>query len=56
MAIYEAPDETTAAAMVLAAVSPGHLKASKTTTLMTTEQMMEAMRKAGTQTYRAPGQ
>ena len=56
VAIYEAPDETTAAAMVLAAVSPGHLKASKTTTLMTTEQTMEAMRKAGAQTYRAPGQ
>jgi uncharacterized protein with GYD domain len=56
VAIYEAPDETTAAAMVLAAVSPGHLKATKTTTLMTTEQTMEAMRKAGAQTYRAPGQ
>ena len=56
VAIFEAPDETTAAATILAAVSPGHLKASKTTTLMTTEQMMEAMRKAGAQTYRAPGQ
>lgn len=56
VAIYEAPDETTAAATILAAVSPGHLKASKTTTVMTTEQMMEAMRKAGAQTYRAPGQ
>ena len=56
VAIYEAPDETTAAAMILAAVSPGHLKATKTTTLMTTEQTMEAMRKAGAQTYRAPGQ
>ena len=54
--LYEAPDETTAAAMILAAVSPGHLKAIKTTTLMTTEQTMEAMRKAGAQMYRAPGQ
>ena len=54
--VYEAPDETTAAAMILAAVAPGHLKAIKTTTLMTTEQTMEAMRKAGMQTYRAPGQ
>ena len=54
--VYEAPDETTAAATILAAVAPGHLKAIKTTTLMTTEQMMEAMRKAGTQMYRAPGQ
>ena len=56
VAIYEAPDETTAAAAILAAVSPGHVKATKTTTLMTTEQTMEAMRKAGAQTYRAPGQ
>jgi uncharacterized protein with GYD domain len=56
VAIYEAPDETTAAATILAAISPGHLKASKTMTLMTTEQTMEAMRKAGTQTYRGPGQ
>jgi len=54
--VYEAPDETTAAATILAAVAPGHLKAIKTTTLMTTEQTMEAMRKAGMQTYRAPGQ
>jgi hypothetical protein len=28
----------------------------KTTTLLTTEQMMEAMRKAGAQMLRAPGQ
>ena len=54
--VYEAPDETTAAATILAAVAPGHLKAIKTTTLMTTEQTMEAMRRAGAQTYRAPGQ
>src|SRR2546430_17329236 len=50
VAIFEAPDETTAAAAALAAVSPGHLKAFKTTTLITTEQTMEAMRKAGAQT------
>ena len=54
--IYEAPDETTAAAILLAAISPGHVKAIKTTTLMRTEQTMEAMRKAGAQSYRAPGQ
>ena len=54
--VYEAPDETTAAATILAAVAPGHLKAIKTTTLLSTEQTMEAMRKAGAQTYRAPGQ
>ena len=54
--VTEAPDETTAAAVVLAAVSPGHVKAVKTTPLLTVEQAMEAMRKAGGVTYRAPGQ
>ena len=54
--IFEAHDETTAAAVSLAAVSPGHLKAIKTTPLLSVEQAMEAMRKAGSQTYRAPGQ
>jgi uncharacterized protein with GYD domain len=48
--IYEAPDEGTAAAVVLAAISPGHVKAVKTTTLLSVEAGMEAMRKAGEQT------
>ena len=52
----EAPDETTAAAVSLAVTSPGHLKAVKTTPLLSVEQAMEAMRKAGSQTYRGPGQ
>jgi len=54
--IYEAPDDATAAAGVLAAVSPGHIKAIKTTTLLSVEDAMGAMRKAGDVTYRAPGQ
>lgn len=53
--INEAPDDVTAAAVVLAAVSPGHVKAVKTTRLLTVEEAMEAMRKAGGATYRAPG-
>ena len=53
--IYEAPDESTAAAIVLAAVSPGHLSSVKTTVLLSAEEGMEAMRKAGAATYRAPG-
>jgi uncharacterized protein with GYD domain len=53
--IYEAPDESTAAAIVLAAVSPGHLSSVKTTVLLSAEEGMEAMRKAGEATYRAPG-
>ncbi len=55
LVIYEAPDETTAAAIVLAAVSPGHLSTAKTTVLLSAEQGVEAMRKAGGATYRAPG-
>jgi hypothetical protein len=51
----EAPDDATAAAIVLAAVSPGHVKSTKTTRLLTVEEAMEAMRKAGSVTYRAPG-
>ena len=53
--IYEAPDESTAAAIVLAAVSPGHLSSVKTTVLLSAEEGMEAMRKAGEATFRAPG-
>ena len=53
--IYESPDDTTAAAGALAAVAPGHLKAIRTTTLLSIEDAMEAMRKAGNVTFRRPG-
>jgi uncharacterized protein with GYD domain len=56
LVIYEAPDESTAAAIVLAAISPGHLSRVETTVLLSVEEGMEAMRKAGGATYRAPGQ
>jgi uncharacterized protein with GYD domain len=52
--ITEMPDETTVTAAVVAAISPGHVKAIKTTVLLTTEQTLEAMRKAGAQSYQAP--
>jgi uncharacterized protein with GYD domain len=54
--IHEAPDDVTATAAVLTAISPGHVKATKTTVLLTVEPAMEAMRKAGGVSYRAPGQ
>jgi hypothetical protein len=41
-------------ATLLATISPGHVKALKTTTLFTVEQAMAALRKAGTASYRAP--
>ena len=53
--IYEAPDENTAAAIVLAAISPGHLSRVKTTVVLSAQAGVEAMRKAGEATYRAPG-
>ena len=52
--LCEAPDDTTATAMVVAALSPGHIRASRTTRLMTVEEAMDAMRKAGGQSYPAP--
>jgi uncharacterized protein with GYD domain len=52
--IYEAPDEVSATAGVLAASAPGHIKAIKTTVLLTMEQGVEAMRKAGTISFSAP--
>lgn len=54
--IFESLDESTAAAGILAAISPGHIKTVKTTPLLSVEDAMEAMRKAGEMTYRGPGQ
>jgi uncharacterized protein with GYD domain len=54
IALFEAPDDTTATAIALAAVSPGHLKAYKTTKLFTVEETMEAMHKAESLTFRGP--
>jgi uncharacterized protein with GYD domain len=54
IAIGEYPDETTAAAAILAVIGAGHLKATKTTQLLTVEQAMEAMRKASSLAYAAP--
>ena len=54
--IYEAPDPSTAVAIEVAANAPGHLSAVKTTVLLSVEEGMEAMRKAGEAEHRAPGQ
>ena len=54
VALYEASDEGAALATSMAAVTPGHLKAIKTTRLFTVEETMEAMRKAGSVTYQGP--
>ena len=54
--IFEAPDEGTAAATLMAAITPGHVKSLKTTVLLSADEGVEAMRRAGGMTYRRPGQ
>jgi len=48
------PDDNSATAVAMAAVSAGHLKAYKTTRLFTVEESMEAMRKAKSVGFQAP--
>jgi uncharacterized protein with GYD domain len=52
--LIEAPDDVTVTAALLAAIAPGHIKAIKTTKLLTVEEAMQAMRKAGGLSYQAP--
>ena len=53
--LFEAPDDTAAVAGLVAALGPGHIKAIKTTKLMTVEDTMEALRRAGGLAYAGPG-
>jgi uncharacterized protein with GYD domain len=53
--VCEAPDLATAAAVSVAANTAGHLKAIKTTPLLTVQESMDVMRKAGSYgQFRAP--
>ena len=52
--ILEAPDETTVTAFLLAAMSPGHIRATKTTVVMRPGAIVEAMKKAGGAEYKGP--
>jgi uncharacterized protein with GYD domain len=52
--LVELPDDSAATAVAMAAISPGHLKAYKTTKLFTAEETMEAMRKAGGLAFQGP--
>jgi len=54
VAILEAPDATTAAALSMAVAAPGHVKSLTTTPLLTTQEGMEAMKKAAGLKYQAP--
>jgi uncharacterized protein with GYD domain len=52
--IGEYPNDKAAAAAAIAAVTPGHLKAIKTTPLLTADEALEVMRLAGSVTYAGP--
>src|SRR5438105_4943787 len=52
--LYEAPDDATATALIVAAVTPGHVKASRTTRLMSVDELQQALKKAAAVTYAAP--
>ena len=54
-AIFEAPDNVSMAAVALAVSAGGALTSFETTVLMSVEDTMDALRKAGDIQYRAPG-
>lgn len=56
VAIYEAPDESAVATIMLTVNAAGHMKATKTTPLVAVEDTLEALRRAGEITYRGPSQ
>lgn len=55
VAIIDFPDNVSASAWAIAARSGGALAGGKTTPLMTPEEGVEAMRKAGDAGYKPPG-
>ncbi len=54
MALAEMPDNVSAAAFSMAAAGGGAVKAVKTTPLLTTQEGIEAMRKAASSGYQPP--
>ena len=55
LGIIEMPDNASAAALAIAATAGGGLKSFQTTPLMTIEEGVQAMKKAGKSGYRPPG-
>ena len=53
--VFDAPDSRAALSMVLAVITPGHLKETKTTELFTMQEMTDALKTAGKEHYSAPG-
>lgn len=54
MAIVEIPDRVTELALLMAVTAPGHLKAVKTTQLLTMEETVKAMKIASDMVYKGP--
>ena len=54
MVTYTAPDDITATALALAALAPGHLKAFKTTKLLSPDEFLMASQKASGAGYQGP--
>jgi uncharacterized protein with GYD domain len=52
--IFESPNEQAAAAGLIAAIAPGHIKSLSTTQLISVEDMMAALAKAGGLGYSGP--
>ena len=55
VAIFEAPDTETASAVTLAAAMGGHLRKTKTTELLTSQQTLEVLRRATGGQFHRPG-
>ena len=53
--LWEAPDNVSMAAVALAISSGGALTAFETTVLLTVDETMDALKRAGQVQYRAPG-
>src|ERR687895_1387582 len=53
--LWEAPDNVSMAAVALAIGAGGALKSIETTVLLTVDETMDALRRAGQVQYRAPG-
>ncbi len=53
--LWEAPDDVSMAAVALAITAGGALSSLETTTLLTVDETLEALRKAGQVKYRRPG-
>jgi uncharacterized protein with GYD domain len=52
--LAELPNDTAATAAVIAASSKGHIKATRTTRLMTVNEALDAMKQAGAATFAPP--